>query len=182
MSKDDASRLTHATLFAGFFQAGLIGFGGVLPVARRMIVEQRGWMTQAQFNELFALCQFLPGANVMNFSFAFGARHRGLSGAAAAAGGLLGAPACIVMALVALYTRFGGLPDVRHALAGLAASAAGLVVATSLKIATPIVTDLTNSLLAALMFTLVLLLHLSLPVTVAMLLPVSLFCAWRLAP
>jgi chromate transporter len=64
--------LSIRTLFSGFFQAGILGFGGVLPVARRVIVEQRQWMSATAFNDLFSLCQFLPGANIDNFAFAFG--------------------------------------------------------------------------------------------------------------
>jgi chromate transporter len=179
--RDEAGRLTHRNLFAGFFQAGILGFGGVLPIARRIIVDQRKWMTQAQFNDLFALCQFMPGANIVNFAFAFGARHRGISGAAIAILGLMTAPVCIVMVLGAAYGRWGELPVARHGLAGLAAAAAGLVLGTALKIATPIFSGMTNMALAAAVFAMVLLLHLSLPVTMLIMLPVSLFFAWRTA-
>src|ERR1700686_5489333 len=137
-------RLTHLALLTGFFQAGIMGFGGVLPIARRIIVDQREWMTQAQFNDLFALCQFMPGANITNFAFALGARNRGISGAAAAILGLMAAPVGIVMVLAAPYERGGGLPVARHGLAGLAAAAAGLVLGTALRIATPIFSSQTN--------------------------------------
>jgi chromate transporter len=172
-------KLSHAALFTGFFQAGIIGFGGVLPVARRIMVEQKHWLTAAQFTDLFALCQFLPGANIVNFSFAFGARHRGVSGAAAAVAGLLAAPVAIVLGLGALYQRYGNLPLARHGLTGLAAAATGLVLATALKIATPTFTHVRNIGISALALALVLLAHLSLPVTMAIVLPVSLFVAWR---
>ncbi len=156
-----------------------MGFGGVLPIARRMIVDEREWMTQAQFNDLFALCQFLPGANIVNFAFAYGARQRGLSGAAAAVLGLLAAPVCIVLVLGAAYARWGGLAEARHGLAGLAAAAAGLVMGTALKIAGPIVKRRINILLAAAVFGLVVLAHVSLLATIALVLPVSLALAWR---
>lgn len=181
MVKNTSIRLSHRELFTGFFQAGILGFGGVLPVARYMIVEQRRWMTQAQFNDLFSLCQFLPGANIVNLSFAFGARQRGVTGAAAAVGGLLGAPVAIVLVLGALYARYGGLPVARHGLAGLAAAATGLMLGTALKIATPVCTRVSNAVLAALVFALVMFLHLSLPLTIALMLPVSVFFAWRAA-
>ena len=57
-----------AALFAGFFRIGMIGFGGVLPWARRMLVEQRKWLTAQEFTDLLALCQFLPGPNVVNLA------------------------------------------------------------------------------------------------------------------
>jgi chromate transporter len=172
-------KLTHAALFLGFFQAGIIGFGGVLPVARRLMVEQKHWLTPAQFTDLFSLCQFLPGANIVNFSFAFGARHRGASGAAAAAAGLLAAPVAIVLGLGDLYARYGSLPLARHGLTGLAAAATGLVAATALKIATPTFTHWRNVAVSILVFALVMLAHLSLPETMGLVLPLALLLAWR---
>ncbi len=173
------ARLSHRSLFFGFFYAGIIGFGGVLPFARRILVEERKWLTQGEFNDLFALCQFMPGANIVNFAFAFGARHRGVSGAAAAVTGLLGAPVAIVLVLGALYGRFGGLGVVQHTLGGLAAAACGLVIATAWKIAGPVVRGAAPLAVAALAFGLVILLHLSLPLTMLLVLPVSLALAWR---
>ena len=181
MRAEVPGRLSHKMLFTGFFQAGIIGFGGILPVARRLIVDERKWLTQAAFNDLFSLCQFMPGANIVNFAFAFGARHRGLERGGGGGAGLARAPVCIVMVLGAAYARYGQLAVARHGLAGLAAAAAGLVLGTALKIATPIFTRQTNILLAVAVFALVLLLHLSLPLTMAIMLPVALFFAWRSA-
>jgi chromate transporter len=181
MAEPQPGKLTHWEMFTGFFQAGIIGFGGVLPVARRLIVDQRQWMTQEQFNELFSLCQFMPGANIVNFACAFGARNRGLSGAAAALFGLMTAPVAIVIVLSSFYARWGGLPVARHGLTGLAAAAAGLVLGTALKISQPIVTNLNNIVVAAGVFALVMLLHLNLPLTMLIILPISLFLAWRAA-
>ena len=60
------------------------GFGGVLPWARRAIVEERKWLTAEEFNEAFSFSQFLPGPNIVNFSVVFGSRLRGAAGAAVA--------------------------------------------------------------------------------------------------
>ena len=72
---------TTAALFLGFLSIGIIGFGGVLPWARRMMVEQRRWLTPAEFTDLLGLCQFLPGPNIVNLAVALGSRFRGLPGA-----------------------------------------------------------------------------------------------------
>ncbi|BCZ57584.1 hypothetical protein SL267_22010 [Serratia marcescens] len=74
----------------GFLWLGLIGFGGVLPMARSMLVERRRWLNAEQFTELLGLCQFLPGGNVINLSVAVGMEFRGLRGALCA---LLGSSA-----------------------------------------------------------------------------------------
>lgn len=174
--------LSHICLFRGFFKIGILGFGGVLPIARRVMVDDRRWLTQPQFNDLFSLCQSLPGANITNFCAAFGARHQGVSGAAAALTGLFAAPMAIVMVLSGLYARYGALAPVQHALAGLAASAAGLLLGAGAKIATPVFKRPRNIAIAALILFLVLQQHLSLPLTMALVLPVSFFLAWRATP
>lgn len=127
-----------ATLFGSFFMVGILGFGGVLPLARRMIVEQRRWLSPAEFTDLLALCQFLPGANIANLSIALGGRWHGPAGSVAAIAGLLSAPIGVVMVLGAVYLRWRGHPMVAHAFEGLAATASGLVLATALRIASPI--------------------------------------------
>ncbi|MBV9859616.1 MAG: chromate transporter [Alphaproteobacteria bacterium] len=127
-----------AGLFLGFLTVGLLGFGGVLPIARRMIIEDKRWMTAAEFADLLGLCQFLPGGNVINLSVAVGFSFRGSAGAAAALLGLVTMPGAIVIALGILYTRFQDDPQVRHVFAGLAATAAGLLIATAVKLALPL--------------------------------------------
>ncbi|MBV9537810.1 MAG: chromate transporter [Acidisphaera sp.] len=126
-------------LFAGFFEVGMLGFGGVLPLARRMIVERRRWLTAPEFTDLLALCQFLPGGNIINVSVTVGLRFRGVPGALAALLGLLAAPTAVALALAAVYMRTRDEPAVRRLFAGLAAAAAGLVLATAIKIARPLI-------------------------------------------
>ncbi len=172
-------RLDHRALFTGFFIAGLSGFGGVLPFARRIIVERRGWLNAAEFADLFSLCQFLPGPNIVNFAAAFGFRHRRLTGAFACVGGLLLAPITIILALGSLYKRFGGLPPVHRTLAGLAMAASGLILGTALKIAGPSLRRPATLALVILAFILVAILHLALPLAIAIALPVSLLVARR---
>src|SRR5947208_14673589 len=98
-----------AELFAAFFTMALHGFGGVLPWARRTIVEDKRWMSAQEFNEAFAVSQFLPGANVVNLAVIFGGRLHGAAGAGVALAGLLIPPMAIVLALGALYGRFGDI-------------------------------------------------------------------------
>lgn len=125
-------------LFTGFLVTGLCGFGGVLPWARRLVVERRGWLTAAEFTDLLGLCQFLPGPNVINLSVALGARFHGLAGSLAAFSGLMAAPLAIVIALGLAYDRLAAIPTVAHAFLGLSAGASALVVATALRIAAPL--------------------------------------------
>ena len=130
---------TLSELFLAFLAVSLSGFGGTLPWAYRMVVEKRRWMTASEFSEVFSLCQFLPGANVVNFSVLFGSRTRGLPGALVCFFGLVGPPFGIVLVLGAFYARFGDVAALGRILAGMAAAACGLIAATAAKLAEPLV-------------------------------------------
>lgn len=170
---------TVGALFAGFLLVGLCGFGGVLPWARRMIVEQRRWLTPAEFTDLLSLCQFLPGPNVINMSVALGARFRGLSGSVAAFTGLMAAPMAVIILLGVLYERYGGLPTVRQMFGGLAAAASGLVLSTALRIAAPLRHDPRALAVAGASFAAIVVLHVPLVPAMLVLAPLSILVAAR---
>lgn len=121
-------------IFLAFNRLALQGFGGVLPVAQRELVEVREWLTKEQFVEMLAVSHVLPGPNVVNLALTIGDRAFGLRGAIAALVGLIAAPMLLVLALAALYGRFDQIPAVTGALRGMGAVAAGLVLATGCKL------------------------------------------------
>ena len=129
----DARKVNPLDLFLAFSQLALSGFGGVLPWAHRTLVENKRWLTQREFVETLALGQLLPGPNIGNMAVMIGYRFAGYAGAAAAIGGLVGGPFLIMLVLGLLYRSYGALPLVQHALSGMSAVAAGLVLATGLK-------------------------------------------------
>jgi chromate transporter len=175
---------TIAELFAAFAAISLSGFGGVLAWARRIMVERRRWFTAEQFNEAFALCAFLPGGNMVNFAVIFGARMRGPLGALAALAGLLGPPMILVIAVGALYTHYGELPALRRMLTGVAAAAAGLMLATVAKMARPLFANrfkdraVIAPLIAVLTFVAIGLLHWPLPLVLLVIVPASIGAAF----
>jgi chromate transporter len=126
-------------LFVAFARMSVAGFGGVLPFARRGIVEQHRWMTADEFNETFALCHFLPGPNIVNFTMVFGSRLRGIPGGIAAFAGLLGPPVVIMTILAALYQRFGEIDALRRILAGVSCVAVGLLISVVFRMMMPLV-------------------------------------------
>ena len=130
-------------LFLAFSNMALHGFGGVLPWARRTIVEDKRWMTAQEFNEAFTeIGQFLPGANIVNLAVVFGSRLHGAAGAAVALAGLLIPPVAIVLVLGMLYGRYGDTDALQRAfLAGVAAAAAGLLGATAVKMTQPLLRE-----------------------------------------
>ncbi len=142
VASDDATPAPIATmrpasigdLFFTFNRLALQGFGGVLAVAQRELVERKRWLTREEFVEMFSLSQVLPGPNVVNLALMFGDRFFGLRGAAAAVGGMLVVPLVIVLALAAAYSEFARIAFVSGALRGMGAVAAGLIIATAAKL------------------------------------------------
>lgn len=131
-------RPTLWSLFSSFVIVSVFGFGGTLAWARRMAVDERKWVSASEFNEVFALCQFLPGPNVMNFAVVFGARVRGVAGACVSAVGLCGPALVLMLILGALYARFGDLPQLQRFLGGVVTAAAGLTLGTMGRMALPL--------------------------------------------
>ncbi len=95
-------------------------------------------MTAEEFNEAYALCNFLPGPNIVNFSVVFGRQVGGTVGALVALLGLLGPPFLLVTLLGLLYAYYGDIAALQRILAGVAAAAAGLTISTGLKMAGPL--------------------------------------------
>lgn len=124
-----------ADVFRLFNRMALQGFGGVLAVAQIELVERSGWLTPEEFVESLAISQVLPGPNVCNLSLMVGDRFFGWRGAFAALGGMMAVPLLIVLLLAAIYSHWAHLPAVSGALRGMGAVAAGLVIATALKLA-----------------------------------------------
>lgn len=140
---DDTSRSVERTqpqsladLFISFTVLALQGFGGVLAVAQRELVERKRWFTNEEFVEEWAVAQIMPGPNVVNLAVMIGGRYFGVPGVLAALAGIFTAPMVVVLSLALLYAQFASHPGVIGALRGMGAVAAGLVVATGLRLAT----------------------------------------------
>ena len=121
-------------LFWAFSWMALQGFGGVLAVVQRELVEKRGWLSNEAFIEDWAVAQVMPGPNVCNLALMFGDRHFGWRGAAVALGGLLAFPLALLLALATLYGSLAGHAAAAGALRGMGAVAAGLIAGTSFKL------------------------------------------------
>jgi chromate transporter len=121
-------------LFVSFTLLALQGFGGVLAVVQRELVEKKRWLTKEEFVEEWAVAQIMPGPNVINLSITLGARYFGLPGAFTAIAGMLTFPLLVVLALALVYAEFAGNPHVAGSLRGMGAVAAGLVTATGFKL------------------------------------------------
>lgn len=133
---DSHPRPTSLTdLFVSFSVLALQGFGGVLAVVQRELVERKRWLTNEEFVEDWAVAQIMPGPNVVNLSLMIGERYFGVRGALVALAGMLVPPLLLLLLLALAYTQFAHHPGVAGALRGMAAVAAGLIAATALKLA-----------------------------------------------
>lgn len=122
-------------LFVSFTLLALQGFGGVVAIVQRELVERKRWLTNDEFLEEWAVAQIMPGPNVINLSLMIGGRYFGLAGAMAALAGMLTAPLVLVLLLASLHSHFSDNQAVAGALRGMAAVSAGMIGAAGLKLA-----------------------------------------------
>ncbi|MGA0572870.1 chromate transporter [Variovorax sp. VNK109] len=112
----------------------LQGFGGVLAVVQRELVEKKRWLTREEFVEEWAVAQILPGPNVVNLALMLGDRYFGLRGGLVAVAGIFAAPLALVLIAGVFYVHYAGHPALAGALRGMGAVAAGLIAAVGLKL------------------------------------------------
>lgn len=173
-----ATKLSPTQLFLLFTHMTLLGFGGVLPWAYRILVERRQILEKAEFRELLAFAQILPGPTICNLSVIIGYRHAGIVGGIAALSGMILAPFALVIMFGLAYRHYGDFPMVRHALAGMSAVAAGLIVAMALKMTRDLPRRHKNTLLLILAFIGIALLRWPLLMVIGILAPLALVVFW----
>lgn len=128
-------------LFVSFTFLALQGFGGVLAVVQRELVDNKRWMTREQFIEDWAVAQILPGPNVVNLSLMIGDRYFGLPGALAGVAGMLAAPMVVVLLLAMLFGTVSDAAWAQGALRGMGAVSAGLIAGTGIKLMSALKTN-----------------------------------------
>jgi len=135
LTSPKAGPASLADLFISFTLLALQGFGGVLAIVQRELVEKKKWLTPEEFVEDWAVAQIMPGPNVVNMSIIVGGRHFGLPGAMAALAGMLCLPLLLILSIAIVYAPFAHYPPVVDALRAMGAVAAGLILATGVKLA-----------------------------------------------
>jgi len=155
------------------------GFGGVLPWARRTIVEQEKWLTAEEFSAMLGICQIVPGPNIVNLGVCVGSRFAGVYGAIAAVLGLMLGPVALVILLGILYEQYSYMPIVQGLLRGISAVGVGLIASTGFKMMRtelkypPMLSVIILTVLAACYF------HLGLGWVVLLASPLAFFLAWK---
>jgi chromate transporter len=127
-------RVSLGGLFYAFLKVSLLASGGGIVWAHRITVDQRRWLSDAEFTDIVGICQFMPGPNVVGIAVCAGAKLRGLAGAAAATAGFILIPGIVGFLLGELLFRHTDARMVRNALIGISAAAAGMMIATGLRL------------------------------------------------
>lgn len=166
-------------LFWCFSLLGSIGFGGVTPWARRILVDRKHWIDDREFADLLSVGQLLPGSNVSNLAIILGRSYFGWRGAVAAVCGLYLLPLCFILILGVAYQYYGDLPAVQKMLGGVMPVAAGLVIATGIKLARSFPVSAHTVGFGLLTFVAMALLKLTLPVILLAVAPLAIGAAWR---
>ncbi len=124
--------VTPWAIFLLFTKITLLGFGGTLFWVRRLLVQERKWVTEAEFAEQFAIAQLIPGcAALYNVNLMLSHRVAGVRGAVAAAVGFITVPFFVMVSVAMLYLKYGGQPIVSKALSGMFTVVVGLMIANA---------------------------------------------------
>lgn len=174
---------SHRQLFIGMLQVALSAFGGGLSAwSQRIVVEQRGWLSNEQFLTGLTVARLFPGPNQINMAVYIGAFFHGISGAIAALAGMLLVPFSLLMALGVLYFSVHELPAVDRVLAGVVAAAAGMALSMGFKILDQYWKDPVALLLAALSFVAMEFFHVRLVPLVLIAGPLAMIWYWPRRP
>ncbi len=120
-------------IFLVFFKMGSVTFGGgyaMLPILRRELVEKRGWLSEEQVMDFFAVSQCLPGIIASNVSVFIGYHRRKVPGAIAAALGVVTPSILIITLIAALIQNFQHEPAVQHAFKAISICVCALILQT----------------------------------------------------
>jgi len=175
-------RVALTALFFGFLKVSLLGFGGGLVWARRIVVDQQRWLNDHEFAEILTLCQFMPGPNIVGITLCSGSKLRGPLGAVSAVAGFILIPWTVGLAFGSLCLQYAQLPILQNILGGLSSAAAGLMIATGIRLLMPQRSRQTALLFAALAFTGIVVAKLPLLVVLFGLAPVSIAIAGITSP
>jgi len=170
--------ISRTELFLGFLKIGLLGFGGVAPWARHIIVEERRWLDEREYASILGIGQVLPGPNTVNSAIIIGDRFQGTAGAISAVLGILCMPIAILIGIAVVYDRIESLPAVQAAIAAGASAAAGLVIGTALKMARKLRPDVAAIAIGLAAFVSVGLFQAPMALAIATLGPLSIALVW----
>ncbi len=110
------------TLFITFAKVGAMTFGGgyaMLPILQREVVEKKGWVSDEELTDYFAIGQCTPGVIAVNTATFIGQKRAGIPGGILATLGVVFPSLIIITTLAGIIQRYAHLPWVQHAFAGI---------------------------------------------------------------
>ena len=125
------------SLFITFAKVGVMTFGGgyaMLPILQREVVENKGWATEEELADWFAIGQCTPGVIAVNAATFIGSKIKGFFGALFATLGVITPSIIIITVIAAFISNFAHLPVVIHAFAGIRVAVAALILSTCIKL------------------------------------------------
>lgn len=137
-----------ADLFWTFARIGVCTFGGglaMLPILQREVVEKKGWATQAELTDYYAIGQCTPGIIAVNTATFVGHKYKGIPGGIVATLGLVFPSLVIIVIIAALLQNFAEIPAVIHAFNGVRACVVALIASSVIKLAKSTVVDLPSA-------------------------------------
>ncbi len=109
-------------LFLTFARIGGLTFGGgyaMLPILQKEVVENRGWATNDELMDYYAIGQCTPGIIAVNTATFIGNKNRGVIGGIVATLGVV-SPSLVIISIIAAFIRnFAELAVVKSAFAGI---------------------------------------------------------------
>ena len=127
----------YLDLFLTFAKVGVCTFGGgyaMLPILQREVVERKGWCSEEDLTDYFAIGQCTPGIIAVNTATFIGHRQKGILGGALATLGVVFPSLCIITVIAACLSNFSDIPTVQHALSGVNAAVVALIASSVLKL------------------------------------------------
>ena len=124
-------------LFVSFFKIGLFTFGGgyaMLPILQREVVDRHHWVTEEDILDIYAIAQCTPGVIAVNTATFVGTKLKGALGGAAATIAVVTPSIIIITIISSILQSFASIEIVQHALAGIRAAVAALVVVSVSKL------------------------------------------------
>lgn len=142
-------------LFVSFARIGVLTIGGgyaMLPMMQNELVERRGWATEEEMMDYYALAQCTPGAIAVNVSTFIGYRLAGVAGGVVATLGLVFPSLVIITVIAAFLGNISELPTVKNAFAGIRVAVAVLMVNSVIRLARTAIVDWKAAVLFAAVF------------------------------
>ena len=134
----------YLDLFLTFAKVGVCTFGGgyaMLPILQREVVEKKGWATEEELTDYFAIGQCTPGVIAVNTATFVGQKHKGIPGGICATLGVVFPSIVIIMVIAAFLQNFAHMPVVIHAFAGVRACVCALILSSVIKLAKKALVD-----------------------------------------